>query len=768
MDARKRVRHRKEQNGGVWARMFPERGLPLGVFKRIVHCVRPAGVLLLAAIAGYCLWLSWFKWLNPQVDFSVEIYMSWRALEGDLFGRDIFFNFGPMSTYWNAMWMGIFGVSLNTIVYVNLAIYAVIVFLAFRLLRVAFGYFPALVASACGIFIFGFGDYNGWGNYNYMAPYAHAATHGILILLILMTFAARQNSDSKWSGWGEGLIFGFLGQTKLEIVLAGSIVLLMVGLRWVYVHGWAKALRLTGRVFAAWAGVMLVAWLWMFFLYWAKSHATWVAANPEFVTRCYLFRPLEWLAGVTDWGWLMTLTNLAYAAAETAWAVFMPLRSNVTTNPFQELTLGVSNWQDHLWLHVKIFSIGTAAIAALAVAARLWIGKLPSRVRGFTSRHAVMMCVCVLVAVGGTKLAQLLFGIEGAGLMVGAAWTWEEMLSVWLGILCGGLSLLFLWKWTGWEKWVPERMLFKRMTLHPAMWGIPLLAGGYTLASQFVIWTGIARMFWGTSFVLAGVLVARFLRERRARGDGYVSRRLLAQTVLLAGAVTMLARMVFFTRMYHYGFYQAMLAGLVTFAFIFKIASAGAGRRHAARVTVAIALIGLFSVGIGKMVGLSAFYYRNKGTLIGKGADSFYCVNPAQNPTGQALWMATEYVRSRLKPEDTVLMVPEGVWVNYMLRLKSPLRYQVLLMPLVLPEYAMREAITTLEKKPPTYVILAPRVNMQEYGVPYWGYNEASGKSMLEWIVANYVEMGRVEDKSQAGSLTRFRMIIYKRKEAAR
>jgi hypothetical protein len=339
------------------------------------------------------------------------------------------------------------------------------------------------------------------------------------------------------------------------------------------------------------------------------------------------------------------------------------------------------------------------------------------------------------------------------------------MLAAGLGAGAGGLSLIGLWKWRGWHGVVPERMLLKNVTLHPALWGVPVLVGGYTLASQFVIWTGIARMFWGTLLTLAVVIAWRFAGLQRTR-PGYVPRRLWVQALLVAVSVAMLARMFLFTRMYHYGFFQAILAGLVTFAFIFRTALAAGGRRHVARATVALALIGLFSVGVGKMVGLSAFYYRNKGTLIGKGGDAFYCVNPGYNPTGQALWMATEYVQKLLPPGETVVTLPEGIWVNYMLRLKSPIRFTYFL-PGSFPEERYTEAIASLEAKRPYFIILAPRVNTQEFGVPYWGYDNGSGKKLVEWVVENYTEAGRVEDKGKGGDQTTFRMVIYKRKEAA-
>ncbi|MDR1789840.1 MAG: hypothetical protein LBR12_05820, partial [Opitutaceae bacterium] len=365
MSKHERFRSAGDGGAGIFARMFPDRTLPLGVFRQIVRCVRPAGLLVLLASAGYCLWLSWFKWLNPQIDFPQELYFSWRLMEGDVFGRDIFWHNGALSEYWNALLFKIFGVSINTLVWANLATYVVIVCLAFRLLRLGFGWFPALVSSAFGIFIFGFGDYNGWGNYNYAAPYSHAATHGILLLLALLTVAARRHEGGKRDGWGEGSIYGLMALVKIEFVLAGGVVMALVWLHWLYTRGWARAWQPMLRSVAAWTGVQAAAWLVFFLLYWAKSDANWSIVDPELVTRCYVFRPFEWLADAAGWPALLALTRLAYAAADTAWSVLMPFKTQLVTSTFTELTTGVADWRNHLWLHIEVFAIGTLALAAL-------------------------------------------------------------------------------------------------------------------------------------------------------------------------------------------------------------------------------------------------------------------------------------------------------------------------------------------------------------------------------------------------------------------
>src|SRR5688572_12646955 len=71
-------------------------------------------------------WCSWLKWPDPLIDFGRELYVPSQIVRGAVLYRDLESLFGPLSPYLNALWFQLFGVSLLTLVVINLAIFAAI------------------------------------------------------------------------------------------------------------------------------------------------------------------------------------------------------------------------------------------------------------------------------------------------------------------------------------------------------------------------------------------------------------------------------------------------------------------------------------------------------------------------------------------------------------------------------------------------------------------------------------------------------------------
>ena len=89
-------------------------------------------------------------------------------------------NYGPLSAYLNGLIFKVFGTNLTVLFGENLAVYFVILGLAYLAFRRAWGRLGAFASCAVFIVVFSFSHLTSIGNYNYAAPYAHAATHGML------------------------------------------------------------------------------------------------------------------------------------------------------------------------------------------------------------------------------------------------------------------------------------------------------------------------------------------------------------------------------------------------------------------------------------------------------------------------------------------------------------------------------------------------------------------------------------------------------------
>ena len=166
------------------------------------------GLILSLLFVALAYW-SWGKWTDAHIDFGNELYIAWRLAEGADLYVDIAHRNGPLSHYVNALLFSLFGASLRTLVFCNLAIFAGICALVFAILRAPFGRAGATLACSFLLIGFGFSQYTTIANFNYITPYQHYQTHGLalgllMILALVRIHALQQLSQSnlrRLTGW---------------------------------------------------------------------------------------------------------------------------------------------------------------------------------------------------------------------------------------------------------------------------------------------------------------------------------------------------------------------------------------------------------------------------------------------------------------------------------------------------------------------------------------------------------------------------------------
>ena len=212
------------------------------------------GPALIAAVGAAMLAWTWGKLADPLIDFGRELYVPWQLSQGRVLYADVAYLNGPLSPYLNALWFRLFGVGIRTLILCNVAVAAAIVVLLYRLVE---GISDRLAAAAAGltfVTLFAFGHVTAVGNYNFVAPYCHELTHGLLLALVAFSCLARhERTGGTIPVAGAGAAVGLVFLTKPEPFLAvslASLVWLGLGLR---------ANRATGRHAAAVVGIFLGA-----------------------------------------------------------------------------------------------------------------------------------------------------------------------------------------------------------------------------------------------------------------------------------------------------------------------------------------------------------------------------------------------------------------------------------------------------------------------------------------------------------------------------
>ncbi|MCC6409153.1 MAG: hypothetical protein IT453_18485 [Planctomycetes bacterium] len=201
---------------------------------RAARLLSAHGAALALAFVALAAW-SWGTWPDVLVDFGRECYAPWRLAEGDVLYRDLAWFNGPLSPYINALAFELGGASLRTLFVANLAVLAGVVALLWRLLARASTPLAATAACLVVLALCGFGQLVGIGNYNFVAPYSHETTHGLLLGLAALACFERAAEHAEPRGASPararaervawllgGACVGLAWLTKPELALAAT------------------------------------------------------------------------------------------------------------------------------------------------------------------------------------------------------------------------------------------------------------------------------------------------------------------------------------------------------------------------------------------------------------------------------------------------------------------------------------------------------------------------------------------------------------------
>ena len=601
------------------------------------RCWQQRAVLaaLLAVLAG----LTWRKWGDPVVDFGCELYVPWQITQGKHLYRDMVWLSGPLAQYGNALAFAVFGVSLTTLIWVNLALLALLT----ELIR---GYFARCVSPLAGLVagllflsLFAFGQYGPLANYNYIAPYRHEPIRGVLLAIGALHAATHawslqaENSPraARRVGWWmalSGLLFGGVCLTKLEIALAAGLALLagfVVGMARLDVRGQARW-KLPGWFL----GGMLVL-------------------PVGFVAYLALHMPLTLaLRGA--------LGNLATV---------------VVANPAQQAfywhVLGLDAWVQH------VTDITTG---------------------------------CGIVSLAGL-------------------------------VVLGG------------ERWLPHRW-------QPAAALVGALLSGW-LAYRFVPWERFAKPF---PVLLALTAVGLVCAVKWETDRDRLCRRWLPLLMWNLLALVMIGRLGLAARLHHYGFVLAFPAFLflATMA-LFVLPALLRGQQAGTGWLTSGVAAGVLLACVTAHLQLAFDHYGKKTQPVGSGGDRLLTYGPRWTPVGQVLAETTAGLGQLLPPEGTLLVLPEGIALNYWLRRTCPTSL-LAFDPYYLAAGGGEAAVVAeLERHPPDVIALTRR-DMREYGVGWFGEDPNYGRQVMVWVLRRY-EVAQV-----FGEWEDFGVVLFRRRAA--
>ncbi len=177
---------------------------------------------LIVIVAGALAWYTWERWGDFQVDCGREVYVPTAILRGKLLYRDLWYMYGPLAPYLQALVFRIFGISLTVLYGLGLALTIGSALLIFEIARqfdlaMPVTLVPSLffLSEAYSPFIF-----------NYIFPYSYAATLASSLGFACLYFSLRYLLKGKQLHLAfAAFLTGLVLLTKQEFGLACLVLL---------------------------------------------------------------------------------------------------------------------------------------------------------------------------------------------------------------------------------------------------------------------------------------------------------------------------------------------------------------------------------------------------------------------------------------------------------------------------------------------------------------------------------------------------------------
>jgi hypothetical protein len=177
-------------------------------------------ILLFAIVSA----ISWQTWANPVIDGGREMNTPLRLLRGETIYSQVYYLYGPVAPFFNALLFKVFGIHLNVLYAAGLAGALLLVLMVFHLARGFMSPFESLLAAAAVLLLCVFKQGG-----NMIFPYSYAVLYGTL----LGTSALAAQLDyvrTKRTGYllAAGALSGLAFCCKLEFGVAALASLLML------------------------------------------------------------------------------------------------------------------------------------------------------------------------------------------------------------------------------------------------------------------------------------------------------------------------------------------------------------------------------------------------------------------------------------------------------------------------------------------------------------------------------------------------------------
>ena len=268
---------------------------------------------------------------------------------------------------------------------------------------------------------------------------------------------------------------------------------------------------------------------------------------------------------------------------------------------------------------------------------------------------------------------------------------------------------------------------------------VPYLLAGLLFAG--LVWVALNKVNWvEVGPALIGILCLLSLWKAlgwiKSGLSNEIPKAEVLKALLVVFAGALMIRMLLNGRIYQYGFIQASVATLVIVALLFNDVGSWLKRLGKGGQTTGVAFQGsilvLSVMAVALIMTQSQRLLDAKILAIGEARDLFYSFPVQVSGQGELVRTFSSALSKRPNTE-TLLVLPEGIMVNYLARKKSP----VLDLTLYTNKETEARIVQALEKNRPDWIVVLSR-DLTEYGVTRYGSKGQSGEQIISWMKDKY------------------------------
>ena len=192
----------------------------------------------------------------------------------------------------------------------------------------------------------------------------------------------------------------------------------------------------------------------------------------------------------------------------------------------------------------------------------------------------------------------------------------------------------------------------------------------------------------------------------------------------------LLGKIILNVRVWHYGFALAMPATLMVVIALWRWIPEWLAAYGGKPILFRAVVLAFWLMAMVAHIKMSGELFNQKQYMIGYGNDLF-----RSEHRGHTFFEAVQFLKKNMKHGETLAALPEGVMMNYLLRVHSPTPF-IYHTPPVMILFGEEKMLSSLKKSPPDWIALVHRDD-SAYGARFFGNDY--GTSIWRWIAEHYV-----------------------------